>query len=376
VAPGTSTTFNFNVTAPTTPGVYNFQWKMVRDGVQWFGALSANVAVGVNGTNDSQFISQTVPGIMSPAQSYPVSVTLQNTGTATWAPGSHFLGSENPEANTTWGLDRVDLTAQVAPGANVTLSFNVTTPSTAGTYNFQWRMVQNSTRFGGFTTNVSVNVQQAQAMALYFVHADHLNTPRLVADATGTTVWRWDQGEPFGNNPADENPSGLGAFDLPLRLPGQYFDAETGLHYNYFRDYDPSIGRYGESDPLGLAGGINTYAYVVSNPVASRDFFGLSFWSELWKRGGEQGAVKGAGAEFAGICAKTLCKRNFGQPASELDAFTECTGLLEDAKMMAQGRAYNVLKTCTDLCVTLTKDCRKDKSSCAPPSVTDVGNDV
>jgi RHS repeat-associated protein len=159
-------------------------------------------------------------------------------------------------------------------------------------------------------------------------------------------------------------------------LPGQRYDKETGLHYNYFRDYDPGIGRYGESDPLGLAGGINTYVYVVSNPVASRDFFGLSFWSELWKRGGEQGAVKGAGAEFAGICAKTLCKRNFGQPASELDAFTECTGLLEDAKMMAQGRAYNVLKTCTDLCVTLTKDCRKDKSSCAPPSVTDVGNDV
>jgi uncharacterized protein RhaS with RHS repeats len=72
----------------------------------------------------------------------------------------------------------------------------------------------------------------------------NLNTPRLVADATGTTVWRWDQAEPFGANPADENASGLGAFDLPLRLPGQYFDTETGLHYNYFRDQDPSLGRY------------------------------------------------------------------------------------------------------------------------------------
>jgi uncharacterized protein RhaS with RHS repeats len=57
-----------------------------------------------------------------------------------------------------------------------------------------------------------------------------LNTPRLVADATGTTVWRWDQQEPFGSNPPDENPSGLGVFDLPLRLPGQYFDKETSLH--------------------------------------------------------------------------------------------------------------------------------------------------
>jgi RHS repeat-associated protein len=91
-------------------------------------------------------------------------------------------------------------------------------------------------------------------------------------------VWRWDQAEPFGANPADANPSGLGAFDLPLRLPGQRYDQETGLHYNYFRDYDPSLGRYGESDPVGLKGGINSYLYVHAAPVALRDPLGL-FWS-------------------------------------------------------------------------------------------------
>ena len=92
-----------------------------------------------------------------------------------------------------------------------------------------------------------------------------------MADATGTTVWRWDQQEPFGNNVPDENPSGLEAFDLPLRLPGQYFDKETNLHYNYYRDYDPSIGRsgYAESDPIGLRGGLNTYLYVGGNPVGN-----------------------------------------------------------------------------------------------------------
>ncbi len=109
-----------------------------------------------------------------------------------------------------------------------------------------------------------------------YIHVDHLNTPRLVADAAGTTVWRWDQTEPFGNNPADENPSSLGAFDLPLRLPGQYFDKETNLHYNYFRDYDPSIGRYGESDPVGLRGGLNTYAYVGGSPLSGEDPLGLA----------------------------------------------------------------------------------------------------
>jgi RHS repeat-associated protein len=106
-------------------------------------------------------------------------------------------------------------------------------------------------------------------------HADHLNTPRLVADATGTTVWRWDQQEPFGSNPADENPSGLGAFDLPLRLPGQSYDAETGLHYNYYRDYDPSLGIYKQSDPIGLDGDLNTYAYGAGNPISAVDVDGL-----------------------------------------------------------------------------------------------------
>ena len=99
----------------------------------------------------------------------------------------------------------------------------------------------------------------------------HLNTPRLVADATGTTVWRWDQQEPFGDSPANENPSGAGTFDLPLRLPGQYYDAESGLHYNYFRDYDPGLGSYKQSDPIGLGGGLNTYGYTFGDPLRITD---------------------------------------------------------------------------------------------------------
>src|SRR6267143_4846042 len=81
---------------------------------------------------------------------------------------------------------------------------------------------------------------------------DHLNTPRLIADSTGTTVWRWDQGEPFGNDVPNNNPSGLGAFDLPLRFPGQYFQPGNRTCYNAFHDYDPGIGRYLEPDPLGI----------------------------------------------------------------------------------------------------------------------------
>lgn len=68
--------------------------------------------------------------------------------------------------------------------------------------------------------------------------------------------------------------SGLGAFDLLLRFAGQRYDAETGLYYNYFRDYDPSIGRYAQSDPMGFAGSLNTYTYVVANPIGLVDALG------------------------------------------------------------------------------------------------------
>ena len=79
---------------------------------------------------------------------------------------------------------------------------------------------------------------------------------------------------------ADENPSGLGAFDLPLRLPGQYFDTETNLHYNYHRSFDAGIGRYLQGDPAGLLDAqrtattfevTNLYAYVDSEPLAHFD---------------------------------------------------------------------------------------------------------
>jgi RHS repeat-associated protein len=79
-------------------------------------------------------------------------------------------------------------------------------------------------------------------------------------------VWTWES-EAFGNSLPNENPSNLGNFAYNLRFPGQYYDQETGLNYNYFRDYDPGNGRYTESDPIGLAAGINTFSYVGGDPV-------------------------------------------------------------------------------------------------------------
>lgn len=114
------------------------------------------------------------------------------------------------------------------------------------------------------------------SFAIFYVHPDHLGTPRLVTRATDNQpVWRWDNTEPFGNSAPNDNPSGLGVYAYNLRFPGQYFDAETQKHYNYFRDFDPDIGRYIESDPIGLRGGLITYSYVNANPLALVDPEGL-----------------------------------------------------------------------------------------------------
>ena len=110
----------------------------------------------------------------------------------------------------------------------------------------------------------------------YYLYADQINTPRVITQASDNQiVWRWDATDPFGVLPSDEDPSGLGAFTYNPRFPGQLYDPETNLHYNGYRDYDPLLGRYTQSDPNGLNGGINTYAYVGGNPVSFVDQLGL-----------------------------------------------------------------------------------------------------
>ena len=102
-----------------------------------------------------------------------------------------------------------------------------------------------------------------------FVHADHLGTPRKMTDGTQAVVWDHVT-RPFG-----ETHQLLGLAENNRRFPGQYFDAETELNYNYFRDYDPALGRYVQSDPIGLEGGLNTYSYTALNPIVFFDRFGL-----------------------------------------------------------------------------------------------------
>ena len=104
---------------------------------------------------------------------------------------------------------------------------------------------------------------------VYFLHNDRLGTPQAGTDGSQNEVWSASYG-PFGE--MSDTPA---LIVQNLRLPGQEFDADTGLYHNGFRDYAPRLGRYIQSDPLGLAAGLNTYTYAKANPVNATDRLGL-----------------------------------------------------------------------------------------------------
>jgi hypothetical protein len=162
IAPGQQKTFAFVVTAPS-PGTYNFQWRMVQDGVMWFGAMTTNVVVTVSGGPNAAYVSQSVPTTMLAGQLYSVSVTMRNNGSTTWTPEAFYrLGATNPYDNFTWGMNRVFLSSgqSVVAGQQNTFTWTVRAPTTPGQYNFQWRMVQEGVMwFGAMSANAVVSVQ-------------------------------------------------------------------------------------------------------------------------------------------------------------------------------------------------------------------------
>jgi RHS repeat-associated protein len=269
-------------------------------------------------------------------------VTLNGTSSAyTTSPTSNrLLSMSNPARN--FGYDDVGNTTSDTGGYTSTydLSGRMSTLSRAGITAFysldgMGRRVRKFTTAGAATTVVFVYDQQGQLLGeydsagnaireyvwlgstpvamftpdagnasnppvVYYIHTDHLEAPRVLMDRNNAVRWRW-LAEPFGTSAPETNPSSLGALTYNLRLPGQYADQESGLNYNTFRDYDASIGRYVQSDPLGVLPGVEAaspglsrlsprlraklskvvfqlnqpYAYVDSNPVSRIDPDGL-----------------------------------------------------------------------------------------------------
>ncbi len=156
VLSGETATLAFTVTAPTTVGSHSFQWRMLQECVQWFGALSPAVSVTVRARQpkDAQVLAQEVPTSMQAGHSYPVTATVKNVGTMAWDPvgptcGAYRLGSTESSVPPTWGISRVELTEPAGPGEEVRLGFVVTAPSQPGTYGFGWRMVHECVEWFG-----------------------------------------------------------------------------------------------------------------------------------------------------------------------------------------------------------------------------------
>lgn len=193
----------------------------------------------------------------------------------------------------------------------------------------------------------------AWATDIYFVQTDHLNTPRAVVNESNVLVWKWDS-DPYGAAPPNESPAGAPAFVFGLRFPGQVFDRESYLYYNYHRDYDPQAGRYLQSDPIGLAGGINTYGYVAGNPLRYIDPLGLARNSV--EAALQQAILEGnvaevevivdaAGIGDASAVARAAANANkikhiFGDPAHKLEPLVKACG--------SEGKALGAMRTAAE----------------------------
>ncbi|ATE59509.1 RHS repeat domain-containing protein [Thauera sinica] len=128
-----------------------------------------------------------------------------------------------------------------------------------------------------------------------YLETDHLNTPRAARNQAGQVVWRWES-DAFGSTAANEDPAGTGtSTTVNLRFPGQYFDKESGLFYNWNRYYDPTIGRYISPDPIGLDGGLNLFGYANQNPLRYSDPTGEAA-TLSWCLGGPIACAAGVGS--------------------------------------------------------------------------------
>jgi RHS repeat-associated protein len=262
VAPGQTATFNFQVRAPQNPGTTNFQWGMVQDGVEWFGGSSSNVPVNVildPNRNRASVISMRVPPLIQ-GQPAVVSVTMQNNGTATWPANSNYmLGSKNPDENMTWGVQRVALSQNVAPGQQYTFRFPITVPA-SGSYSMQWQMMERWVQWFGDIAAQQVSVS-GPGESITYIHTDALGSPVARTDGGGGLVSR-TQYESYGLTVSGATPT--------MGFTGHMNDADTGLVYMQQRYYDPLTGRFMSNDPMASqtdnGGNFNRYAYGENSP--------------------------------------------------------------------------------------------------------------
>jgi RHS repeat-associated protein len=230
-----------------------------------------------------------------------------------------------------------------------------------------------------------VDMPPSGSPAFAWIHTDRLGTPLAVTSSPAAgapqTIWRASYA-PFGQAAVNADPDGdTVPFTLDLRFPGQVYDAESGQHYNFFRDYDPAMGRYLQSDPIGVAVGLNTFAYLSSNPVMRVDLLGLDASSasaaasgadalrlfrpyqrgkEAAERAASEGATEGQWDAIQHCVASCEGTREWGEAnARNAGAWNEIVGILSappstqgdyvmDTHNNRKGRQLAQKNPCTD----------------------------
>jgi len=251
----------------------------------WTVGYDANgnrTGIALNGTTSTyttESTSNRLSSIANPARSFGYDAagnTLSDTGiayTATYGLDNRLATLTRAGVTTSFNYDAAGQRVRKVTGTSKPHFAYDQNGQLLGEYNSSGGVLQEFVWLGGTLIAVLTNSTTAEPR-VYYAYSDHLNAPRVIVNAAGDVRWRWIS-EPFGTTAAESIPNSLENLVVNLRFPGQYFDKESGLSYNYFRDYDGTTGRYVQSDPMGLSAGVNTYAYVESAPISATDPFGL-----------------------------------------------------------------------------------------------------
>jgi len=228
---GQEKTFTFTMTAPALPGTYITDWRMLREGVTWFGQ-TLSITVTVSGLiSNAEIVSHTIPASMTTGQSYSVQVVVKNTGTTTWTAAEGYkLGS--PGDGDPFAFHRVplDLSDVIGPGQQKTFSFTMVAPSTPGSYLTDWMMLQENVAWFGQTLTIAVKVASPVDNAIVVsdtipsaMTAGQSYTVAVTVRNTGTSTWTEASNYKLGS-PGDSDPFGSARQELALSesiAPGQ-----------------------------------------------------------------------------------------------------------------------------------------------------------
>ena len=199
IGPGQQKTFTFTMTAPTTPGTYTTDWRMVREGVTWFGStLVKTVTVNSVPPYDAALIRDDIPTTMELGQSYTANVTVKNTGSNTWTEAEWYrlgaVGDSDPFAA---GRQSLNPGESIGPGQQKTFTFTMTAPTTPGTYITDWQMVRDAVTWFGQTLTKTVTVSNPPPYSAAIISDDipttmvagQSYTVNITVKNTGSNTW-------------------------------------------------------------------------------------------------------------------------------------------------------------------------------------------